>query len=40
MRQVEILCAGQMFDDGLSGVVPHIDPMGELGAGFHAVSIL
>jgi hypothetical protein len=29
-----------MLDDGLSGVVPHIDPMGELGAGFHAVSIL
>jgi hypothetical protein len=35
-RDFEILDSGQVFDDVLAGIVPHIDAMGEIGSGLHA----
>jgi hypothetical protein len=37
MRQVDY--AGKMLDDALSGIVPHIDPVGEMRPGLHVFSV-
>ena len=39
-RNLEILDAGKMLDNVLPRVVPHIDPVGKISSGFHAVSVL
>ena len=34
-RNLEILDAGKVLNDVLAGIVPHIEPVREIGSGFH-----